>query len=133
MHAPLAVVVFFQKTFFQKFFWLGGLLLEGEASSGLSFSWLLMAIMERACSVAFLEVCLIRIPAPLKMDDQEQRQNALASLEKFWALSALAKVPEAEEIAKELEEERRSKARNKLIGAGKVRGAKISESISNTL
>jgi hypothetical protein len=92
-----------------------------------------MAIMERACSVAFLEACLIRIPAPLKMDDQEQRQNALASLEKFRALSALAKDPEAEEIAKELEEERRSKARNKLIGAGKVRGAKFSESISNTL
>ena len=84
-------------------------------------------------SVSFLEASSIRVPAPLKMDEHEQRQNALASLEKFRALSALAKDPEAEEIAKELEEERRSKARNKLIGAGKVRGTKFSESSSNTL
>ena len=61
------------------------------------------------------------------MDDHEQRQNALATLAKFRALSTLETDPEAEEIAKELEEQRRSKARNKLIGAGKVRDPKFSE------
>ncbi len=55
------------------------------------------------------------------MDDHEQRENALASLAQFRALSALSKDPEADAIAQELEEQRRSKARNKLIGAGKVR------------
>jgi len=69
----------------------------------------------------------------LAMDDHEQRQNALASLAKFRALSTLEADPEAEEIAKELEEQRRSKARSKLIGAGKVRGTKFSEFSSNTL
>jgi len=123
----------FFRNFFQVFFWLGGCCWGGGGIFWLELFLALMATMERACSVAFLEACLIRIPAPFKMDDQEQRQNALASLEKFRALSALEKDPEAEEIAKELEEERRSKARNKLIGAGKVRGAKFSESSSNTL
>jgi hypothetical protein len=55
------------------------------------------------------------------MDDQEQRDDALAKLQQFRAAAAGDKDPIAEEVARDLEEQRRSKARNRLIGAGKVR------------
>jgi hypothetical protein len=54
------------------------------------------------------------------MDDQEQREIALAKLQQFRAAAAGEKDPIADEVARELEEQRRSKARNRLIGAGKV-------------
>jgi hypothetical protein len=55
------------------------------------------------------------------MDDQEQRDDALAKLKQFRADASGEKDPIAGQIAREMEEQRRSKARNKLIGAGKVR------------
>ena len=54
------------------------------------------------------------------MDDQEHRDSVLAKLQQFRAAAAGANDPAAEETARALEEQRRSKARNKLIGAGKV-------------
>ena len=55
------------------------------------------------------------------MDDQEQRDDALAKLKQFRADASGENDPIASQIAREMEEQRRSKARNKLIGAGKVR------------
>ncbi len=54
------------------------------------------------------------------MDDQEQRDNALAKLQQFRAAAAGEIDPAADEVARVLAEQRRSKARNRLIGAGKV-------------
>jgi formate-dependent nitrite reductase cytochrome c552 subunit len=54
------------------------------------------------------------------MDDQEQRNIALTKLQQFRADTASDKDPVAAEVAAALEEQRRSKARNRLVGAGKV-------------
>lgn len=61
------------------------------------------------------------------MDDQEQLNSALAKLQQFRAAAAGANDPVADEVAQALEEQRRSKARNKLIGAGKVSFAHLPE------
>jgi hypothetical protein len=64
------------------------------------------------------------------MDDQEHRDNALAKLQQFRSAAADAKDPIADEVAQALEEQRRSKARNKFIGAGKVLYPRTSIQIS---
>jgi hypothetical protein len=67
------------------------------------------------------------------MDEQEQRDIALAKLQQFRTAAAGEKDPLADEVARALEEQRRSKARNRLIGAGKVSSPTCIESHVATL